>query len=405
LTPPTLTEEGLCKYTATFTDPHLHSIWWTEPIPRLALGLYGEDVNALDVAEYTEDGTLYRYDVKFNNVDETLLFAGAQMYIAYDADALTLVRADVNLPGSVNFVYDSGLFSLAWAVDGEGVAIENGATVVSLYFAVNGEVHEGDVFRFPFTEGPNGILSGVSYLQDGNVVEADSFFTTDGSIVFTAPDAPAIAGEDVLSGDIYVKEDGKLLYRYDVRVQDLPEAGLWINSAQIFLTFDHSVLEVARTDGVFDWNVTESGDTLLAAWASDAGVLLQSGDVVLTLYFEKIGEVPAGNRVEIAFTANPLGDESDLSTVFDGAVMALGANTVDGSITFEDILYGDANCDGTVTAADAALILRAIVGLSELSPCGVLNADVDSDLEVTAADAAAILRFVVGLIEALPIEP
>jgi hypothetical protein len=62
-------------------------------------------------------------------------------------------------------------------------------------------------------------------------------------------------------------------------------------------------------------------------------------------------------------------------------------------------VYGDTNLDGKITAADAALVLRAMVGLSTLTPEGALNADVDGDGEVAAADAAAILRYVVGLIK------
>ena len=80
------------------------------------------------------------------------------------------------------------------------------------------------------------------------------------------------------------------------------------------------------------------------------------------------------------------------------------ADTVDGSITFDPILYGDANCDEHITSADAALILRALVNLSELSFRGILNADVDGDGEVTASDAAMILRYVVGLIDAFDAE-
>lgn len=111
-----------------------------------------------------------------------------------------------------------------------------------------------------------------------------------------------------------------------------------------------------------------------------------------------------GECVEIVFTENALGYPTSVSFEFSGKVTEVEAETVDGSITFEAPLYGDANCDGMVTAADAALILRAVVGLSELSPRGAINADVDNDLAVTAVDAAAILRYVVGLIESLPVE-
>ena len=57
-----------------------------------------------------------------------------------------------------------------------------------------------------------------------------------------------------------------------------------------------------------------------------------------------------------------------------------------------------------ITAADAALVLRSIVGLSALTKRGALNAEVDGDGSVTAADAAAILRYVVGLINIFPVQ-
>jgi hypothetical protein len=111
-----------------------------------------------------------------------------------------------------------------------------------------------------------------------------------------------------------------------------------------------------------------------------------------------------GDRVEIAFTVNALGYPSSLSLLFAERVVEVEARTVNGSITFDPIVYGDANCDGAVTAADTALVLRAMVGLSELTLRGALNADVDEDGEITAADAAMILRYVVGLIDALPVQ-
>ena len=61
-------------------------------------------------------------------------------------------------------------------------------------------------------------------------------------------------------------------------------------------------------------------------------------------------------------------------------------------------LRGDANCNGKITASDAGAVLRHVVGLSQLSPQGIINADVNLDEEVTAGDAAIILRHVVGLI-------
>lgn len=69
-------------------------------------------------------------------------------------------------------------------------------------------------------------------------------------------------------------------------------------------------------------------------------------------------------------------------------------------------LYGDANCDGKITSADAALVLRALVGLSAITPEGMRNADVAGDFDgmPNAADAVAILRYVVGLIKVFDVE-
>ena len=59
--------------------------------------------------------------------------------------------------------------------------------------------------------------------------------------------------------------------------------------------------------------------------------------------------------------------------------------------------YGDVNDDGMITAADAASILRCVVGLETYTPQQIAVADVNLDGYVTAADASAILRYVVGL--------
>lgn len=65
------------------------------------------------------------------------------------------------------------------------------------------------------------------------------------------------------------------------------------------------------------------------------------------------------------------------------------------------LLKGDANMDGSVTSADAALILRHVIGLETLADTALQLADVNGDGKITAADAAMILRYVVGLIHIL----
>ena len=211
-----------------------------------------------------------------------------------------------------------------------------------------------------------------------------------------------LTGGEVLSTDVYVKEDGQALYRYDIRIGNLPEDGLDMVGAQLFITYDSEMMTYAKASGPVEWQINEEDNTLRAVWASDTAKIVHNGDAVLSLYFtRKVNDGAA----EIAFTVNTLGNGSMVAVLTDDGIVDLEADTTDGCIVFEPIAYGDANCDGMITAADAALILRSVVQLSSLTPGGELNGDVNGDGEVTASDAALILRFIVGKIDALPVEP
>lgn len=58
---------------------------------------------------------------------------------------------------------------------------------------------------------------------------------------------------------------------------------------------------------------------------------------------------------------------------------------------------GDADMNGTVTAADARLALRQSVGLEKMSFLAITSSDTDFSGDVTASDARSILRCSVGL--------
>ena len=62
-----------------------------------------------------------------------------------------------------------------------------------------------------------------------------------------------------------------------------------------------------------------------------------------------------------------------------------------------EILRGDANMDGKITAADAAIVLRTLVDLAYMNEPMRKAADLDGDGEITAADAAMLLRIVVQI--------
>ena len=405
VSPATTRRDGTGRYTATFTDEHFTTQTKDIVLPMLLPTYYGENVMAVDALTCRDGKALYRYDIKIKNVDSENKAVGGQVYISFDKDTLQFVDARTDLEGETGIhAFHKGVLAFGWASGGDGITLKDGDVIVSLYFELIKPVADGTVLTFTFPEENNGFKTGLAFLvPEGGAEEAPEVLTEDGSITFAYPEAMTIAGEDVIANDIYVVENGEMLYPYHIRVRDLPEAGLLINSAQIFVDYDRTMLTWRKAEGMVDWTVTENSRALMAAWASDTEVFLKNDDVILTLWFAGTDNVKPGDTAPITFTVNPLGNGSELSYLFAGKVVATEAATIDGSILFEPILYGDANCDGQVTSADAAMILRALVKLSTLSPRGTLNADVDGDGEVTAADAAAILRYLVSLIDTLPI--
>jgi len=72
--------------------------------------------------------------------------------------------------------------------------------------------------------------------------------------------------------------------------------------------------------------------------------------------------------------------------------------------TSEDILYGDVDDSGEISAYDAALTAQAAVGLITLTAEQTQAADVSGEGEVSAYDAALIAQRAVGLITKFPVE-
>lgn len=70
--------------------------------------------------------------------------------------------------------------------------------------------------------------------------------------------------------------------------------------------------------------------------------------------------------------------------------------TIEGK-NYTIIKMGDINGDGKITPADSTVILRAYVGLSQLSDIAKLASDTNKDGKITPADSTVILRAYVGL--------
>ena len=403
VTPETTRADGLGRYTAPFTDERLSVQTKYVVRPMLRPTFYGEDTESPYVTVYEDGRTLYRYDIHIRYLDPGYRAVGMQLFVDYDADALTFAEARTTLAGQTGINDKDGRLLYSWASERDGVQLPDGTVVLSLYFTLNKPIAEGTVLPFRFTTAGNGIENGIAYLDDDDVVtEAEITYTEDGSILFRMPDAPTFAGEDAIASNAWKWKDGEVLYRYDIRIRDLTGEGLLINGAQVFVEYDGTLLALREAESAWNWTVYEKNGKTLAGWASDTDVLLHNDDVILSLWFARIKPVALGTRAEIRFTVNEHSSVSGVTVVYGGWTGDLHANTVDGSITFDAPLYGDVNCDGKITTADASLLLRAVVGLETLRSCQALNADTNCDGALTAEDAVLILRYVVGLIDAFP---
>lgn len=101
---------------------------------------------------------------------------------------------------------------------------------------------------------------------------------------------------------------------------------------------------------------------------------------------------------EFFFTASEAGEYSVTLTVKDSdGKTAQFRSDVTEIESKTEILIGDVNLDGKVTAADARITLRAAAGLEKLEGTAMLAADIDGSGKVNAADARIILRIAANI--------
>ncbi len=113
------------------------------------------------------------------------------------------------------------------------------------------------------------------------------------------------------------------------------------------------------------------------------------------------GSVPAGTIVNITF--NVIADsacETDIIVSVDEAYdendNAVDIDAITGTISITDVLKGDTNGDGKVTAVDARWIVQYVASNRALTDSQLLAADVNGDGRVTAVDARWIVQYVAG---------
>ncbi len=219
-----------------------------------------------------------------------------------------------------------------------------------------------------------------------------------GSIVAVEDEAAAINGDDEL---ITVSVDSSFIIQ-DV-VQDSISFSPSVADSALSLVTDaasvpNQALAILVTISVPKLFVTlinpTSGTQLGGKSVAILGGNFQSGATVT------FGDTSATNvvvaspdTVTAATPAHPVGNVDVIVTNPDGQ-----ADTLFNGFTF--VLLGDVSGNGEITAFDAALVLKSVVGLFVISD--TVAADVSGDGTISAFDASLILRFVVGKITQFP---
>jgi hypothetical protein len=163
------------------------------------------------------------------------------------------------------------------------------------------------------------------------------------------------------------------------------------------MTFDSTVVQpietVTENTISSDFNVggSEVSDGTFRVGASNDSALEGSGTLV-AIRMEVVGQ----GTSELSFVPGTFefNEGSPTAATDNGTLDATGL----------DFTLGDPTMNGSVSALDASLTLRASLDLDTLDAVQQAAADVDGNGEVAEMDASLILQFVVGLIDQFPAE-
>ena len=177
-----------------------------------------------------------------------------------------------------------------------------------------------------------------------------------------------------------------------------------LSSISLKLVYDPDQLTYVKNktfsgNGVMNMLNPNTPGSVQHVFISTNGSNISRTEPLLTLWFTVADGLPARTRIDFGFS-EPIKASSVISGDYTSQKRTTGALL---NPFYIDAMYGDANCDGRVTAADAAAVLRALIGANTLSETGRVNANINGN-GIDAESAAGILRYVVKLIRRFPIE-
>lgn len=165
------------------------------------------------------------------------------------------------------------------------------------------------------------------------------------------------------------------------------EESLWQTTSGKYIGLDHQTA------------LGENGLSLSQFYSSGEGSNINGGSGTSKGNSQpSVTNPPASSTTTTTVTTTTTTKPAETTTTITSQV-------VDGPGT-EDVLYGDANCDGTVDVSDAVIIMQSISNPSKykLTEQGKANGDCSNTGDgITNADALAIQKYKLQLIDKLPV--
>ncbi len=160
------------------------------------------------------------------------------------------------------------------------------------------------------------------------------------------------------------------------------------------------------------WYFTSYGDGYIITSAAQTGKVLKADDGTLvlanssrcadeTLIFDTVSAVHSYTLAEVTapsatkkgfarYVCNVCGEEMTIEIPEDTTLPAT-PDTPDAPTT-KEMLIGDANHDGQITAKDSLIIQRGVIGLLHISPLDKIINDTNLDGSFSSADSLSLLR-------------
>ena len=154
-------------------------------------------------------------------------------------------------------------------------------------------------------------------------------------------------------------------------------------------TWPFSISGVGETEGIFDGLTfvapaegTAKTDSFIRFTISAMENSYEDG-CLLTLKFKVKDGVEPG-AIDLILSLDVLEDENGANIPF---------NTVNGVIVVSDVVYGDVNGDGRITASDVTMLLQYLAEWDVGDSINLANADVNGDGRITASDVTLLLQY------------